>query len=168
MKKVAFILLLLALTLFLVTVVSAAPLVHQVSGRGRLNLEDGFETLVFNVTIDSEGVVEGQGDFHKDIGVFAWSSRWVPNCLSVDGNIAWIGFTTIRTSYPNLPPEWLETTMQLQVTDRGTRISPAVPTAWLPRLGLGSDCNDQADFFSLDHPFFPPSHVWQIGEFRIR
>ena len=168
MKKAAIILLLLALTLFLVTVVSAGPLVHQVSGRGRLNLEDGFETLAFIVTIDSEGVVEGQGDFHKDLGGYAWSSRWVPNCLSVDGNIAWIGFTTTRITIPDIDPVFLESTLQLQVTDRGTRISPAVPTAWLPRLGLGSDCNDQADFFSLDHPLFPPSHVWQIGEFRIR
>ena len=129
----------------------------QVSGGGKLYIEGGFETLAFVVKIDDNGEVKGQGQFHKHTSD-SWFSHWVPYCLSVDGNMAWIGFNTIRTTYPDLDPSWYDATVQLEILDQGTRISLVIPTIFLPGA---DDCNDQPDLFSIQ------SNVWQKGNFKI-
>jgi hypothetical protein len=154
------VILVLSLSLFLVSIASAARRAHKVSADGVLYLEDGFEMVEFVVKIDEEGGIKGHGDFQRSVGE-PWYSHWEPTCLSVSRDTAWIGLATTEISIP-VPPQYLETTMQLQVTDQGARLSYAVPTSELAGKGLGTDCNDQGDFFGA-----VGSNLWQ-GKFKIR
>ncbi|UCD97853.1 MAG: hypothetical protein JSV42_12900 [Chloroflexota bacterium] len=139
-------------TLLAATVALASEPVHQVSAGGKLDLEGGnSETYGFLAQIDAEGIVSGQGEFHEQGQL---KIHFEVNCLSVDGNTAWLGGIVTRSNDPVRIPVGFDFTWQLQDNGEGTNAAPdlqsfILPTELLPALGFGSDCNDQGNLFSL-------------------
>ena len=157
--------LVLVLTLLGTTVVSAGAPVHQVSAGGKWEFEGGIdETYGFVTQVDRDGVASGQGEFHVQGQLMI---HFEVNCLSVDGNTAWLGGVVTRSNDLVNIPVGLDFTWQLQDNGEGKNAAPdlqsfVIPTFELTLLGLGTNCKDQGDLFAL------AEFEWHNGNFQIR
>lgn len=166
MRSKVVVIVLLATALLVVGTASAASPIHQVSGGGTLMLEElgTSESFGFVAQVDGDGVVSGQGTIRiSGAGAF----HFEVNCLSVEGNTAWLGGVITRSADPDTAPTGLEFTWQLQDNGQGADAAPDLqsymfPTALLPLYGLGNDCNDRGDLFSLG------TFEWSIGNLQVR
>lgn len=146
----------LVLSLLTITVASASAPRHHVSVSGKWVGDDGsIETWGLHVQLDKDGVAKGQGEIHiwgnPDLGDLLL--HFDANCLAVEGNTAWMGLVLTKISNPIFP---LGTDFTLQVQDNGEGVnaepdlqSSVLPTDILPEYGLGENCEDMGDLFSL-------------------
>lgn len=103
---------------------AASPIVHRVTGGGRLDLS-AFgshlppETYGINASIDADGIVGGQVEMQ--FSEPALTLHVEVTCLSVSGNDAWIGGAVTHTSDPTGHPEGMELFFRVQDNGEGGR-----------------------------------------------
>jgi hypothetical protein len=120
----------------------ADPSVHRATGGGTF-LDGGvLNQIAFTAQIDATGAVKGQAEFHlRNNDVFF---HIVVDCLSVDGNRAWIGGVISESSDPTLVGQqrvW-------EVVDNGEPAPPDQVSVPIP--GSPGACNNHPAIPLLD------------------
>ncbi|HEY2956260.1 MAG TPA: hypothetical protein VGK89_13565 [Candidatus Eisenbacteria bacterium] len=120
-----------------VSVSTAGPGVHRVSGGGTVEYAGTLNTHAFTAQIDADGNVKGQAEFQLRY-VNATIHAEV-NCLTVVDNDAWIGGTITRSSNPAVVGPGLGILFQVHDGGEGDAPQPDMtsPLVW----GAVPSCN---------------------------
>lgn len=133
---------------------SGSPIVHRVTGGGRLDLS-AFgdlrpETYGFNASIDAAGNVRGEVEIH--FADPALTLHVAVTCLSVSGNDAWIGGVVTHTSNPGRP-EGMELFFRVQDNGEGAN-APADRMSGVFTFRQASRCLVHPPIATADYAFF--------------
>ena len=134
---------------------AASPIVHRVTGGGRLDLSAfgphfSPETYGINASIDADGTVRGQVEIQFSDP--ALTLHVEVTCLSVSGNDAWIGGAVTHTSDPTGHPEGMELFFRVQDNGEGAN-APADRMSGVFTFRLASRCLLHPPIATPDYEF---------------